>query len=554
MTHATEKTLTAKQFSTLARADQLEVLRLASARQKLDLLVDAGDGEELLALLPPQDIYLMARELGPDQIPELLTMASPEQWTALFDFDCWNRDTFDQESARAWLAVLLQGEESWVARTLLELDFELLVLMLYREVRILSGPEEIDDDVAIAEGRRRERGYVLDYRDDDGAKLFGALIDVLFRQVPDFCRYLLEAVRSESESLLEESVYRQRSDRLLDQGLPDPDSAQVVYAWLDPEQFTPGAERKLPLGGSVSGAIPGAILQMAQPGGVLGEALAAGVDDGTAWELACLVNKVLMAERMDLGEFDQVRAVVERTYVTLNLALEYLVGNDREGAGRCLREAYVEQLFRLGFSLTLRLQRRARALQDSAIGPYLDRNFRALVSPLLQRRPLFPEVVVRPERGGMRPFGNLREVRLVEEWLDRLEVQRRLFEEHFPFPLQAPEAWELEGCHPASGSELTLSTIFLTALANRLLDRPFAPQPLAASGLGELHSLVTRGGRLDPELRKQTLAWLESLEPGGGAFGNFCLEIWDDEFCAVSGDSLDPRYVGGLIVVPGEAR
>jgi hypothetical protein len=258
-----------------------------------------------------------------------------------------------------------------------------------------------------------------------------------------------------------------------------------------------------------------------------------------------------MAERVDLGEFDQVRGVVERAFVTLNLALEYLVGNDSEGARRCLREAYAEQLFRLGFSLTLGLQRRARELQESTIGPYLDRSFHALMTPLLQRRPHFPEVAERPERGGMRPFGNLAEVHLVEEWLDRLEVQRRLFEDHFPFPLPTPESWELTGCHPESGSELTLSTIFLTALANRLSNRAFAPHPLAAEDLVGLHLLITRGGKLDAELRRQTLTWLESLEPGGGAFGSFCLELWEDEFCAVSVDNLDPRYVGGLIVRVG---
>ncbi|NJC87361.1 MAG: hypothetical protein FIB02_02340 [Desulfuromonas sp.] len=543
-----QKALTTKQFAALNRPEQLDVLRRATSRQKLHLLLDSGDGDELLALLPPQDVYLLARELGSDQVPELLTMASPEQWTAFFDFDCWDGDTFDHQSARLWLAVLLQGEEPWIANTLVELDFELLVLMMFHEVQVLSGPEEMEEETAIAEGRRRERGYVLDYRDDDGAKLFGALIDILFRQAPDFCRYLLEAVRSEGESLLEENVYRQRSDRLLDQGLPEPYTAQAVYAWLDPEQFVAGAERKIPLGGSAAGTVPGAVLQLARPDGVLGAALAVGVNDGTNWELACLVNKVLMAERVDLGELDQVRETVERTFVTLNLALEFLVGNDGEGANRCLHETYTEQLFRLGFSLTLRLQRRARALRDSTIGPYLDRGFRSLTDALLQRRPQFSEVVVRPERGGVRPFASLHEVRLVEEWLDRLEVQRCLFETHFPFALPAPADWELDGCHPETGSELTLSTIFLTALANRLLGRPFAPQSLAAGTLGELHGLITRSGKLDPDLRRQTAAWLESLAPGGSRFGDFCLDLWEEEFCAVKAADLDPRYVGGVIV------
>lgn len=548
MSHPAQKPPTAREFSALTRSAQLDVLRRAGSRTRQRLLVDAADGEELLALLPPQDVYLMARELGADQIPELLTMASPEQWTAFFDFDSWEGDSFDRRSARAWLAILLQGEESWVARTLLELDFELLVLMLFGEVRVLSGPEEMDDEAVMADGRRRERGYVLDYLDDDGAKLFGDLINVLFRQAPDFCRYLLEAIRSEGESLLQETVFRQRADRLLDQGFPEPHAAQAVYAWLDPETFVSGGEPKLSLGGSSSGVVPGAALQLVRPRGVLAEALAGGVDDNTSWELACLVNKVLMAQQVDLGELDQVQAVVEQVYVTLNLALEYLAGSDPESAGRCLREDYAEKLFRLGFSLTLRLQRRARAVQGSTVGPYLDRGDRELVAPLLQRRPLFPEVVVRPERGGTRPFAGLREVRLVEERLDRLEVQRRLFEEHFPFPLPEPEGWELENCHPQHGSELVLSTIFLTALANRVLGRAFSPQPLAAAELTELHARVSRGGKVDPELRSRTLAWLESLEAGAGTFGEYCLGLWEEEFCAVSCAALDPRYVGGLIV------
>lgn len=551
MTTPSPASLKAADFAALARPVQLEVLRLASARQKLRLLIDAVDGEELLALLPPQDVYLLACELGFDQIPELLTMASPEQWTAFFDFACWEGDTLGRLAVRQWLTILLQGEAAWIAKTLQELDFELLVLMLLREVQVVSGPEELADEDVMAENRRRERGYVLDYRDEDGAKLFGALIEVLFRRAPDFCRYLLEAVRSESECLLEESVYRQRSDRLLDQGLPEPDAAQMIYAWLDPDKFVVGREPKLSLGGSASGVVPGAALQLARPGGVLAEVLADGVDENTSWELASLVNKALMAQQVDLGELDQVRDVVEQAYGTLNLALEYLSDDDVDAARRCLRDEYAEQLFRLGSSLILRLQKRARCVQESSIGPYLDRGARVLLDPLLQRRPHFPELLARPERGGVRPFSNLREIRLVEERLARLEVQCRLFEEHFRFPLPAPDDWELAGCHPQQARELELSTIFLTALANRLLGRPFSPQPLSAGDLVKVHALISRGGKLDPALRTQTVPWLESLEVGGGAFGSFCLDLWEEEFCAIAVADLDPRYVGGMIVRVG---
>ena len=127
-------------------------------------MLDAAAGEELLALLPPQDVYLMARELGADQIPELLNMATPEQWTAFFDFDCWDGDRFDARKAPR-LAGGAAGRGGVKGRRHPpQMDFELLVLMLHREVQIHSGPEEMEDEAAMAEGRRRECGYVLDYR------------------------------------------------------------------------------------------------------------------------------------------------------------------------------------------------------------------------------------------------------------------------------------------------------------------------------------------------------------------------------------------------------
>jgi hypothetical protein len=90
--------------------------------------------------------------------------------------------------------------------------------------------------------------------------------------------------------------------------------------------------------------------------------------------------------------------------------------------------------------------------------------------------------------------------------------------------------------------------MFLTALANRVLGRPFAPQPLPGAELAALHGLVSRQGRVAPELRRQTLAWLETLEPGGGDFGETCLALWEEGFCRIAAPDLDPRFVDGLIV------
>ncbi len=539
---------TPQEFATLSPPTQLDVLRRANSRQKLRLLLEIEDAARLVAQLPPQDLFLLARELGPDQVPELLVVATTEQWTAFFDFACWDSDRFHPRTARPWLAVMLEGEEEWLVKTLLEMDVELLVLILRHEVQVLYGPEDIAAEAERGEVLRRDGGYVIDYRDEDGARLFGPLLDVLLRHDPDYYRYLLEAIRSESDSLLEESVYQQRAGRLLDQGIPDAHAAQTVYAWLDPAGYAIGAQAKIPLVDGHFEGVPGAALQLAGPAGLLAEVLRQELDSDTTWELACLANKVLMADQVDLGDLDAVRGGVARCYDTLNLALEYLAEDDPGVARHCLEVTYVEELFRLGYSLTLRLQWRTQALLASPVGAYLDGPYRQLCDALRQRRPRCPEHLVHPGRAGMRTFAALRELRLAETWLDRLEVQRRLFAERFPFELPARGDWELSGCHPAQGRELTLSAIFLTALANRVLGRPFAPEPFPGGELATLHGMVSRQGRVDPSLREQTCDWLETLEPGGGSFGEECLELWEEGFCRIAVTNLDPRFVDGLII------
>jgi hypothetical protein len=326
-------------------------------------------------------------------------------------------------------------------------------------------------------------------------------------------------------------------------------AARGVYAWLDPEQFEyrPGAKRPF-ASGEETAAPPGFFLAAGQPRDLLAEVLAAGIDQSTTWELAFLVNKVMMADRVDVGDLREVQTATETVYRYLNLALEHLSANDATVAARLLDGSYLEELFRVGFSLTLRLQRRAAALTTGAIRPYLAGPFRGLVEALGRPRPKLFEGLERADRGGERPFAGRRDLDLAAAWLDRLEVQRRLFEELLPWPLPAPQTLDLSGCLPATPGALTLAEFFLTALANRLLGRPFAPEPVPQRELVTLQRQVCHQGRLAASLREETRALLEALAPGAGAFGEDCLDRWDQEFCPLAPDRLDPRFLGGLIV------
>jgi hypothetical protein len=330
-------------------------------------------------------------------------------------------------------------------------------------------------------------------------------------------------------------------------GIPEPFSARKIYSWLDPELYRKERPCKLSPG-TCAGSAPGFILTLVRPKGLLAEVLADGMDEEMAWEMASVVNKVIMADRIEMGDVEQVGYVISKVDAYLNLALEWLAGQDVAAAKECLDSCYYEDLFRVGHSFTLKLQRRAAAVSKTSVAPYLDHNAQACVAALNQFPPLFFEGVADVTCGGARLFASITEIHSVAKWLDRIEIQRHLFEDVLQFALPAPADLDLTGCQPDQADEVTLVEFFLTSLANKLLGREFQPLPIAEEELAGLHGMVSQSGVLNPRLREETVKWLDSLAPGGGDFARYCLDIWDEEFCSIGFEDIDPRFVGGLII------
>ncbi len=540
------RSINAKEFNALTPAERLEIVRRARGRQKFELLLEARDVQRLVRRLPAQELFMLIKELGPENVPELIELVTTEQFTVFLDLDCWREQQLDGPTALHWLQVLAEGEEDKVFATLHQIDYELLVLLLKKFFTVTRGPGDEDDDEARSGAAG---GYEVEYHDPEGGKVVGYLLDLLFRRDEPFAARLLQAVRWEQEAMLEEEVYRVRTGRLQDRGFPDPFEALGVYAFLDPAGFDPVRHRKAGvIPGEEGVEAPGFLLAAARPRDLLAEILAGGVSTEFCWELTFLLNKVMVADRIDVGDVVQVQEQTDELYRYLNLALEHLSGGDVQKAARMLDEVYLEVLFRLGFSLTLELQKRSAGIRKGGLAPYLDGPFRALIEALSRRKPRFFEGIEQEDRGGERPFSSLFELRRTDEWLARLEVQAVLFEEHFPFQLTAPADLRLDGCFPDDPEDLALSDFFLTALANRILGRAFLPEPVPRAQLPELHARVCSAGKLHESLRSETVQWLESLVPGAGAFGDYCLGLWEQEFCAQPPEELDPRYLSGLIV------
>ncbi|MCD4689438.1 MAG: DUF6178 family protein [Desulfuromonadaceae bacterium] len=535
-----------KEFNALSAEERLIMVHGAQGRAKYDLLLDATDGQQLLQLLPPQDLYLLVKELGHEDSKDLLAMASPNQIVVCVDLDGWKGDEICGAKSLDWLLAAIGTDPEELLPRLHGFDFDLLVLILQRSITVLKGPEDLcDDDQEPGSG---VMPYEFEFLDEEQAKPLYALVGALFCQDEIFCRRLLEALRSELPSVLEEEVYQQRRNRLLDYGFPDPVDAMAVYARLDVEAFDLAEYSRpstLPEPGPVA---PGFVLTPMSSQYLLAEVLSAGIDASSVWDLSFLLNRVMVADGIDVGDSAAVQETLEKVYGCLNVALEQLCGSALEKAREVFDGTYLLGLFRLGHNVTLRLQEEARRLLDSDIGAYLDGPYAALVMALQGRMPCYCIAFDGDSRAGELPFSTLRQVEATRQRLAEVEVQRRLFEERFDFELPHRQELEVNGVVADDAEQLTLSDFFLTALANRVLGRDFVPAPISPSELPVLHRLIAENGRLSEALRQQTLSWLESLEPGAGSFGDFCFSIWEEEFCALDATALDPRYIGGLLV------
>ncbi|PLX91066.1 MAG: hypothetical protein C0619_07945 [Desulfuromonas sp.] len=544
--HREKRRISIREYHALSARERMEMIEQAQGKEKYDLILNAPDAEQLVPQLHPQDIYLTVHEIGPEFAVELLMLTSTSQVTTLLDLDCWEEDAVSEKISLNWLLLLLEAGDEKVCQTAREMEPELLTLFLKKHLWIIRGPESLkeeDTENAI----RPDDLYEVGYRNDDAAKIIGAFLSILFAQEQHRYLLLMEMVRAELDTALEEEVYQQRNNRLLDLGLTTPLEARAIYSYVDPDIFVPASDKQFDL--EAEGIQhPGALLSRAQPTDLLAEILSQGINHEQAAELTMLANRKMSADRVDLSDSKAVSESLTHLYQTLNIGLEKLSQRKHSEPQQLFKTCYLLEIFQLGHSLVEQLRQQANDLLKSCIAPFLDGPYRRFLETLTGNPPrLFCGIRLSINQDE-KDLQNRKDLQLAEEQLQQVTIQQQLFSGLLPITLPEQEFCDLSGCQPDQCSDLTLSDLFLTALANRLLGREFTPQPIPVAELAELHGRVSDNRQVSAKVREETVASMESILIGAGQFADFCLEIWQEEFCTLEADKIDPRYLSGLIV------
>ncbi|PLX88241.1 MAG: hypothetical protein C0618_04890 [Desulfuromonas sp.] len=544
--HSTHKQLSTPEYRALSADQRIDVIRAAEGKKKVDLILDAPDAEQLVPQLHPQEIYMTVYEVGTEYAAELMMLISPEQLTTLLDLDCWDNDVLNEEIGLHWLQVILETGEDKICQTVHEIDLALLALFLKKQITITRGPEAYDDDDA-ENANRLEGLYDIAYNSELSQKIISALLGVLIKCEPSLYVQLLELVRGEMGSTLEEEIFQDRSRRLLDLGLMSLTEARSLYSYVDPQTFRPRAEKQPFHLESDTLQSPVALLSQAQPENLLAEILAAGLTHEQATELAMLANRKMCADQVDLSDKMAVSESMAQMYQTLNLALESLASGSVSEAEKLFKTCYLIELFQYGHSLVESLKNAAGQLLAKDVALYLDAPYQRFLTGLCQTPPkLCPgERLTRYQ--DKKPLQTVSDLTEASRILQQITIQEQLFSGLLPFGLPSGENQPDGELLPEDESLPTLSDLFLTALANRLLGRNFLPTPLSAADVPQLYALICTDKQIAPALHQDTCAFLDNLLPGGGQFGEFCLHIWQEEICPVDIADIDPRFVRGLL-------
>ncbi len=553
-------------FNSLSIENQLNVVLRARGKERLHYLFLSENSEELVHRLSELDVFLTVKEVGEKDSFDLISLTTQEQFQYLLDLELWKKDQLNPEKILDWCEILLESGEEKVTQFIHSADPEFIALLLkkFLHVTTLEGdPLENRDRIPLF---TLDQYYFIDFKGKESRAVFVPFLQALYRIDGEGYRRLMEALIVEVESELEEAGYRLRNARMADYGFPDFEEALGIYRFVNPDSLTlqetspvVRVQKEVDKGSSTF------YLAFRDEGSFFSSVLAK-IDDPLEQsrlkiEMTALCNKAMMAEPLDLFEIEEMKRVTKKVFHYLNLGLQYVSHGEEVKALERFRLLPLEKLFQCGVGATLLLKRKAESILK---GPWFsgDReNLAVLDLPhlekfegILKKRPMFYQ------NGVLDDFKNLQDFKEAEVFLESIEVTTNFLGEKLGVTPQGLRATDLTDCHPGRWQEITLSTIFLTALANQIFNGTFQFKALEKACLKELISSVfERDGQakgvIKMEIKNRLGDWLSSMEADENkryhllAFRDFCLDLLEEEFGRIPPEEeIDPRFVKGLLI------
>jgi len=552
-------------LSSLSFEERLWLIQRTPVRGKARIIITSPDTIQLLKKLSPQEIYLTIKESWSDDAALLMEMISPDKLAYLLDMDIWKRDRIDFDRFLEWLQLIAEGGERPLIRQIFSLDPPLLVLFLKAVIEVTS--RNLDQDpLEMSDGGWTsfdDMYYFKPKSDEIDLDIIVTILTRFFELEPSYYRSIMEGVRGEQPSPLEEEAYDYRSSRMTMIGFPEFYEAREILLYEDPEKIArelkSGIEKIIYLNENQEDEIPPHYWLIPRSGeGVLEDLLveAAGFENDRLilWELSYLIHKLVAAGGVDLSDTEEIISSARMARDYINIGLEYTDCTAMDEGRRLLREVYLQQLFRLGYCATLDVVRRMSSLVKR-LGQRLDPSLwgfkaRTVIEGLSGVRPNYYEGLT--ENGeGFRNFSTMADIRVTMEYLDMLSDSVLFVSELVDIPVEIESYLKRN----APIQEWGLDHLLATAIVRRILTGSWEVIPVTDEELKQVKNALDEGGALPSDVRNELDEKIYRLgEVAGEKFGNTVSELVTQatggmfqELQSMAPEHIDARFISGVI-------
>ncbi len=558
--------LTERDITALTFEERLWLIQRSPVRTKAHLIISSPDPLKLLKKLSPQEIYLTIKESWGTDAAVILEMTSPEKIVQLLDMDIWKRDRIDFSKFMEWLQLLSEGGEKVLIKSLLTLD-EPLVILFFKAI-IEVTPRSLDQDpLEFSDGGWFSFDNLYYFRpieEEIDFDLVSTLLMHFFECEPDYYRVIMEGIMGELPSPMEEDAYQRRTSRMTMIGFPESSEARELFLFENPnkivEDIRSTSAKTIYLDDEQADEVPPHYwLIPKQSRGFFEDLMGEAADEAEVsqllWELSYLVHKVMAASGLDLSDVGELASSAQTTKDYINLGLEYLTGLRYEEGKRIIREAYLAQLFRLGYTLTLAERKRNEVLikgLSEVIEPSLWGDFaRSVVSGLLDRRPLLYEGLTGGGEG-YRNFRSTEDLASAADFMTNLSARVSLVSGIVRIPDEI-RPWLASN---AKINNWGLEHLFMTACVRACLGGAWDVVPLSPEELVRFHDMVKANGGITDTIIRQVETFMREMPQRGSErseaaalkFVRSTLTDFIEEMTRVSArDDVDERFVSCVI-------
>lgn len=342
------QSITFEEFEALPLEERLLILPLLSPKKRFDFLTDSKDALTLVRSSPVLDLMVTIKEIGIDGSGALLSLLSDEQMQYVLDIDSWNGYTFNKEKMHRYLMVLREWDVDAMVEKFRGLDYEQQLIYMLGDFKVFLSGEDFRIDEEIPENTFTIDGvyYLRPLCDEEKSLLTKELLTLIFSIDMNLYLRLVEGMRQELYSQLEEDLYRFRSSRITELGFYEYEDAIGVYSpptgikrnIISPN-IDPFIYSRLPVRYITDLDIARSELEL--------------IDDRLAleilFELQVLINRIIVADKLEMFEIESVEEASSKVKSLLRLGLDTMKKELNITPPEAIKRYYVIDIFRYGY-------------------------------------------------------------------------------------------------------------------------------------------------------------------------------------------------------------